>query len=910
MSLVLKNKQNYLNNPNLPAVDSEFEYTPDMLADLKKCAVNILHFAENFFYIVSLDEGKQTIDLHLCQKRVLRKMRDNRFFILLASRQIGKALALDTKIPTPIGWTTMGNLKTGDKVYGSDGKPCNVVHTHNILYDRDCYKVTFDNDQTIVADAEHLWYTETKQERKSKGSVKNTLQIFNTLNAGVEPNHRIPSCVEGVQGVYKELPIDPYVLGVWLGDGSGDGATITIGKRDITEMIDILKNQQTQFNKLTLHEYNADVYTLRISVNENIKTKSLSTLLDNCNLKNNKHIPFEYLLSSRDQRLQLLQGLVDSDGYISKNGLCQFYNTNIELVKQTKQLVESLGYKVTYKEYVPKLYNVECSPAAFITFKPIEYVCRLSFKRNRIQVKPFEVQSKYRAQWHYIKNVEKVESVPVRCITVDSPDSLYLVGDHYIPTHNTTLMTIYALWVACFQKDQSILIVANKEGTAIEIFRRIRLAYEELPNWLKPGVVEYAKTSMALANGCRIGISTTTGTAARGQSINVLILDELAFIESHLVDEFWKSVYPIVSSSKKSKIFIASTANGTGNLFHNLYSGAETGRNGWASDKILWNEIPGRDEKWKIETIATIGSQDAFNQEFNCEFLDSGESSINDSLYEKLSVYIRQPIYSMEENMYHIWEEPSDSKIYVVGVDVSEGIDKDASVIQIMDITDLTCIKQVACYSNNGISPVNFTSKLNEILTQWGKPLVCIERNNCGAQVVDGLRTQFEYDNIVSWGASTAGREKSMLGIISHTNTKYAGITNMRYWVNQLEVVQIRDLSLLKEFKSFVRHANGTWSAKKGAGYHDDKVMSLVWSLILLEKGLAERYFEIVQTDSNGRPLKLRLHDFGIKYFTNSNSFYNDKNGGSSAMPTLMSDKEQGDDDLTALLAMGYKPLN
>ena len=1048
---MLKNKQNYLNNPNLPAVDSEFEYTPDKLADLKKCAVNILHFAENFFYIVSLDEGKQTIDLHLCQKRVLRKMRDNRFFILLASRQIGKALALDTKIPTPTGWTTMGDIKQGDKVYGLNGKPCNVVFAHDILENRDCYRVTFDNGQEIIADAEHLWFTETKQERKTQGSVKNTLQIFNTLNAGVEPNHRIPSCVEGVQGVYKELPIDPYVLGVWLGDGSSDGATITIGKRDITEMIDILKNQQTQFNKLTLHEYNADVYTLRISVNENIKTKSLSTLLDNCNLKNNKHIPFEYLLSSRDQRLQLLQGLVDSDGYISKNGLCQFYNTNIELVKQTKQLVESLGYKVTYKEYVPKLYNVECSPAAFITFKPIEYVCRLSFKRNRIQVKPFEVQSKYRAQWHYIKNVEKVESVPVRCITVDSPDSLYLVGDHYIPTHNTTLMTIYALWVACFQKDQSILIVANKEGTAIEIFRRIRLAYEELPNWLKPGVVEYAKTSMALANGCRIGISTTTGTAARGQSINVLILDELAFIESHLVDEFWKSVYPIVSSSKKSKIFIASTANGTGNLFHNLYSGAETGRNGWASDKILWNEIPGRDEKWKIETIATIGSQDAFNQEFNCvtgntlvdinnnndhttatieqiwnsletqprlqtvknktglkvltpygyksfagirrqekecfeilcdttslsatadhkiytdkgnfktvyefkpgdclyvkdgltkilkitpigkqhvydlidvdgtksyftnnilshncEFLDSGESSINDSLYEKLSVYIKQPLYVMEEGRYQIWEEPSDNKIYAVGVDVSEGIDKDASVIQVMDISDLTCIKQVACYSNNGISPVNFTSKLHEILSHWGKPLVCIERNNCGAQVVDNLRANFDYDNIVSWGSSTAGREKDVLGIVSHTNTKYTGITNMRYWVNQLEVVQVRDIALLKEFKTFVRHVNGTWSAKKGAGYHDDRVMSMVWSLIILEKGLVDKHFEIIQTDSNGRPLKLKQLDFGIKYFTNPNSFYNDRDGAASAMPSILSDRAQGDDDLASLVAMGYKPL-
>ena len=552
---MLKNKQNYLNNPNLPTIDSQFEYTTEMVKDIKKCTQNILYFAENFFYIVSLDEGKQTIDLHLCQKRVLRKMRDNRFFVLLASRQIGK----------------------------------------------------------------------------------------------------------------------------------------------------------------------------------------------------------------------------------------------------------------------------------------------------------------------------------------------------------TTLMTIYALWVACFQQDQSILIVANKEGTAIEIFRRIRLAYEELPNWLKPGVKEYGKTSMSLANGCRIGISTTTGTAARGQSINVLILDELAFIEPHLVEEFWKSVYPIVSSSKKSKIFIASTANGTGNLFYTLYSGAELNRNGWACDKILWDEIPGRDINWKDQTIATIGSVDAFNQEFNCEFLDSGESSINEELYERLSIYIKQPKYIMEEGRYQIWEEPSDDKIYVVGVDVSEGVDKDASVMQILDITELTSIKQVACYHNNGMSPFNFTSKCNEILSQWGKPIVCVERNNCGAQVVDALRNTHEYENIVSWGAGAAGRMKDQLGIVNHTNTKFTGVTNMRYWVNQLEVLQIRDINLLKEFRDFVRHPNGTWSAKKGAGYHDDRVMSLVWALIVLDKSLVDRYFEVVQVDSNNRPVMLKQLDFGIKYYTNPGSFYNDKNGTNSAMPTLLSDNNQGMDEIESL---------
>ena len=180
----------------------------------------------------------------------------------------------------------------------------------------------------------------------------------------------------------------------------------------------------------------------------------------------------------------------------------------------------------------------------------------------------------------------------------------------------STLMTIYLLWQACFQKDQRILLVANKEATAIEIFSRVRMAYEELPNWLKPPVKEYAKTSMTLENGSRIGITTTTGTAARGQSVNVLVVDEMGFIEPHLVDEFWKSVFPIISSSKKSKAFVCSTANGTQNLFYRLYNGAETGENGWSYGKIMWNEVPGRDEKWAASTKQTIGSDEAWRQEF------------------------------------------------------------------------------------------------------------------------------------------------------------------------------------------------------------------------------------------------------------------------------------------------------
>jgi hypothetical protein len=181
----------------------------------------------------------------------------------------------------------------------------------------------------------------------------------------------------------------------------------------------------------------------------------------------------------------------------------------------------------------------------------------------------------------------------------------------------STLMTIYILWYACFMDDQRVLLVANKEATAIEIFQRVRMAFEELPIWLKPGVKEYGKTSMTLDNGSRIGITTTTGTAARGQSVNLLIIDEAAFIESHLIEEFWKSVFPIITSSKKSKVFICSTANGTGNLFHKLYDGAEKEENGWGYDKIMWNEVPGRDEKWAAVTKQALGSNEAWLQEFN-----------------------------------------------------------------------------------------------------------------------------------------------------------------------------------------------------------------------------------------------------------------------------------------------------
>ena len=473
----------------------------------------------------------------------------------------------------------------------------------------------------------------------------------------------------------------------------------------------------------------------------------------------------------------------------------------------------------------------------------------------------------------------------------------------------STMMTIYALWVACFNEDQNILVVANKESTAINIFKRIRLAYEQLPNYIKPGAVEYGKTSMTLGNGSSIGISTTSSDAGRGSSVNCLILDELAFIDNHLVEAFWKSVYPIISSSKKSKIFVASTPNGTGNLFHELYTGALEGKNGWHSERVDWWEVPGRDEEWKEKTIRTLGSVEAFSQEFCNEFIQTGESSINEKLFEELKAEVMEPEFVYDEGSYLLWDTFKQDHVYVAGVDISEGVGEAASVIQILDMTDLRNITQVATYHNRNISPYNFTAKLFDILQHWGAPLALIDRNNCGAQVVDQLKNTHNYENIVSYGIRALVNK---IGVQAHTNTKYKGITNMRYWINELKVVKIRDMQTLIELKNFIRYANGTWSAKPGADNWDDRVMSLVWALIILENELAEKYLEIVEFDDNKKPLKIRALDYGIKYYVNPSSSYNNEKDRTAFTPLpiiMQGNNEDNFNDVSDLQGQGWRFL-
>jgi len=881
MAKSLPKNEYYLGNPNIPNKNWKGEWDEKKVKYLEKSKDNLLYFAENFFYIVDPDKGKVCIELFPYQKRILRTLRDNRRVILLASRQCGKALDVNTPIKTPTGWRNMGELKDGDQVYGLNGSPCNIVKAHDVMYDRICYEVEFDNGEKIVADAEHNWFTQTRAERIKglSGSVRTTEDILHSLNTSQgEPNHRIPTCVQGLQGPDIDLTVDPYLIGLWLGDGCKDSSTITIGKRDIEFMLSKLEGY-TQYKVIVKKWKGQSAYSVRLGMLSGLKGMKkedcLNSQLRKYNLLNNKHIPTEFMYASREQRLKLLQGLMDSDGYVNSKGYAQFYNTNIDLAMQVKELIESLGYKTTCKILQPTLYGRECAQCLSVSFTPREMVCTIPFKAKRIRVCSDKIDTRRRNQWNYIKRIVPVESRPVRCITVDSEDSLYLCGKSLITTHNTTCLTIYALWLACFFDYQNIVIVANKESTAMEIFRRVRLAYEEIPNYLKPGVREYAKTSCEFDNGSRISISTTTGSAARGQSINCLLIDECAFIEPEsILEDFWRSVFPTLSRSKKSKVLIASTPNGTGNLFHKLYEGSEKGENGFVSEKVPWYDIPGRDEKWKQEQLAALGSVESFLQEYEVQFLSVGDSAINDALFYELSQKCVDPLVVLDDGNYKIYENPDSTRIYVAGVDISEGVGIDASVIQIFDITDPRHIKQVAVYHNRQIPPLEFTNKLHTILKNWGSPLALIERNNCGAQVVDRLAFDIGYEKVVSYGAKIAGRNRPQMGMIAHTNTKQKGVSNMRHFVNDMKVVEFRDIETLKEIKEFVRYPNGTWKAK--GGFHDDRVMAAMYALFILDKEITERYLEILEVDDYGKPCSVAPMDFGVSLFENPTSIYTD----------------------------------
>ena len=279
-----------------------------------------------------------------------------------------------------------------------------------------------------------------------------------------------------------------------------------------------------------------------------------------------------------------------------------------------------------------------------------------------------------------------------------------------------------------------------------------------------------------------------------------------------------------------------------------------------------------------------------WNQEYDIHFLENGVSTINADLLARLKLKTKQPLMTFDNGDYKIWEEYQEGHIYVFGVDTAQGVGQDYTVAQILDITDLTDIRQVALFACNTMSPFVFAEKLFQIAISWGRPFLCIEAGKDGNQVLDALMNIHGYDNIVNYNMKNDKRGYYQKpGIFCHSDSKYVGITNMKYWVEHMESVTIYDLATLKEFETFVRKTNKTWSA--ATGFHDDRIMALIWALILLETEIAETYLSIIEYDDVGKPMRIEdpNYDIAIQMAKNSAKNISFARVGAQPLPVIFS---------------------
>jgi hypothetical protein len=331
----------------------------------------------------------------------------------------GKDLALDTLVPTPEGWTTMGDVTVGDTILGDDGKPVNVSFTSPVFLGNPCFRVEFNDGTSIVAGEGHLWET---TDYHGRTAVRNTRELYDTqkCHARQNSNHRI-KVAECLDLPERDLPLHPYLLGLWLGDGDSAGGRIAIEDRDIPAMDEILK----PLGRIKWAPYGVGCKKVRVYG---------MPLREMCVL-NSKHIPAEYLRSSPDQRLALLQGLMDSDGYaVGQRPRCEFENADGALAAQVAELTRSLGLRPTVNEYRSTKYEVDYGPLYRVGFNPRDLrVFRLDRKQSSIGV----ALKASRARNRMITAVVPVDSVATRCIQVDNESHLFLAGEAMVPTHNT-----------------------------------------------------------------------------------------------------------------------------------------------------------------------------------------------------------------------------------------------------------------------------------------------------------------------------------------------------------------------------------------------------------------------------------------------------------------------------------------
>ncbi len=370
----------------------------------------------------------------------------------------------------------------------------------------------------------------------------------------------------------------------------------------------------------------------------------------------------------------------------------------------------------------------------------------------------------------------------------------------------------YLLWYVIFKGEQVVGILANKEVIAREMLGRITLILEHLPFFLQPGCTALNKKSISFSNNSRLIASATSSSSIRGMSLNLVYLDEFAFVDN--ASEFYTSTYPVISGGKTSKVIITSTANGIGNMYHKLYEGAIQNTNEFKPYRVDWWDVPGRDEAWKQTTIENT-SPLQFDQEFGNSFHGTGNTLISAEVL--LALRAIHPV--LEQNNVKIYEEPLPDHNYLMFVDTSRGRGQDYSTFTIIDVS-VDPFNQVCIFRDNNMSPLLFPDLILKYAEHYNMCYVVCESNDAGQVVVNGLYYDLEYENVFVESMVRA----NAIGVTMTAKVKRMGCSNIRDIMNTKKL-KINDEDTIREMSTFV--AKGASYQAEGTN-HDDLMMNLV----------------------------------------------------------------------------------
>ena len=393
-------------------------------------------------------------------------------------------------------------------------------------------------------------------------------------------------------------------------------------------------------------------------------------------------------------------------------------------------------------------------------------------------------------------------------------------------TGKSTTVVAYLLYYAIFYDSVNIGILANKASTARELLGRLQLAYENLPKWMQHGILVWNKGNVELENGSKILAASTSASAVRGMSFNILFLDEFAFVPNHVAEQFFASVYPTITSGKSTKVIIISTPNGM-NHFYKMWEDARRGKNDYITNEVHWSQVPGRDAKWKEETIKNTSPRQ-FAQEFECDFLGSADTLISPAKLQTIPFH--DPIKSNAG--LDIYERVEKDHEYIITVDVARGIGGDYSAFLVFDITTMP-YKIVAKYRNNEIKPVLFPSVIFQVAKEYNNPYILVEVNDIGDSIAATLNYDLEYPNVLMCAMrGRAGQvvgqgfsgTKTQLGVKMSVTVKKIGCANLKAIIEEDKLL-FNDFQIFQELTTFVQKKQA-WEADEG--YHDDLVMCMV----------------------------------------------------------------------------------